>query len=297
MKREGSDFPREWDFSGIASSELRACFAYEYARELTKQWPRLLQLLAIFKHYSKLPKGHPDGWKEIRTHRLLSRIFMRRFGHSPAFWFFPDTAWQNIEDKERSELVEDLNFLWSFDEQPYRRFKIHTLGELEASNVTSIEGFAYLHELLGKEELDQTEYGFFAIDWNYVDSEIRRAFESWLNEQRKARANLGLAQIKHHKTARGGFRDKLRRLGALRVINHYQQSELADLPVKVVDDPSWKLKVPAPYSYLPDLYEAAKKAQQLLDEFRAGKRMKLVKGHSLKGHLATLRQFLYPEAQ
>ena len=66
--------------------------------------------------------------------------FSRRFGQCPAFRLFPDTAWQNIEDKERSELVADLN---DFSRDPQRalwnRLKINTLRELEAPNVNSIQ--------------------------------------------------------------------------------------------------------------------------------------------------------------
>jgi len=284
MKTESSDLPREeWDFAKVPGEELAACFAYEYARELTKQWPRLLQLLTIAKHYSKLPPKHPDGWKEVRIHRLLCRIFRRRFGDCPAFWFFPDTTWQDLEHKTRLESVEDLNFNRGLRESPSRRLKIRTLRELEPPNVKSIEGFAYLHELFSDEELDQTEYGFFAVDWNYPDPEIESAFKSWLKEQREERAKLGLIEIKHRKTSRGGFRDKLRRLGALRVLNHYPPEVLADLPIEVVDNPSWKLKVSAPYSYLPDLYEAAKKAQRLIVEIRASRPQKPIKGQSFRG--------------
>jgi hypothetical protein len=293
MKSESSGFPKgEWDFSKVPREELAACFVYEYARELTKRWPRLLQLLEIYKHYCNLPKEHPDGWKEFRIHRLLYRMFKRRFGDCPTFWFFPSTAWQDLADNRRLELVEDLNFDRGFRESPSRSLKIQTLRELEPANATSIEQFAYLHELFTDEELDQTEYGFFAVNWNYADVEIKKAFQSWLNEQRKEHAKLDFTKIRHRKVARGGFRDKLRRLGALRVIEHYLPSELADLPIKVVDNPSWKLKVPAPYSYLPDLYEAAKEARRLLDAFRAAGPTKLVKGKSLRGNLAIVREFL-----
>jgi hypothetical protein len=171
---------------------------------------------------------------------------------------------------------------------------INTLRELEPANEASIEAFAYVHELLSDEELDQTEYGFFAINWNYPDGEIESAFKSWLNEQRGERTKRGLTEIKHRKTARGGFRDKLRWLGALRVINHYPPGKLADLPIKVVDNPSWWLKVPAPYSYLPDLYEAAKKAQRLIDGMRAARRVKPVRGKSLQGKLESVRRVFFP---
>jgi hypothetical protein len=293
VKTESSDFRKEWDFSIVLREQLPACFAYEYARELTRQWPRLLTLIAIYKKRCQLP-GHPDGWKGDRVFHLICGIFSRRFPRPPAFWHFPDTPWQSIGDEQCAELGEDFDFYRGLIEQRFERLAINTLRELEAANETSIEAFAYVHELLSNEELDQTEYGFFAINWNYPDDEIESALKSWLNEQREERTKRGLTEIKHRKTARGGFRDKLRWLGALRVINHYRPGQLADLPIKVVDNPGWRLKVPGPYSYLPDLYEAARKAQRLIDGMRAARRVKPVRGKSLQGKLESVRRVFFP---
>jgi hypothetical protein len=294
VKTESSDFRKEWDFSIVAPEQLPACFVYEYARELTRQWPRLLTLVAVYKKRCQLPEGHPDKRKEARVRQLIGRIFWRRFSRCPWFWLFPDTPWQSIGNKERVLLAKDFNFYRHPNEQRFEKLTIHTLRELEAANVTSIEAFAYVQELSSDEELDQTEYGFFAINWNYPDGEIENAFESWLNGQREERTKRGLTEIKHRKTARGGFRDKLRWLGALRVMNHYRPGQLADLPIKVVDNPSWRLKVPAPYSYLSDLYEAAKKAQRLIDGMRAVRPVKVVKGKSLQGKIESLRRVFFP---
>jgi len=146
VKTGSSDFCKEWDFSIVPREQLPACFVYEYARELTRQWPRLLTLLAIRKRRCQLPKGHPDRWKEERVFRLICRIFSRRFSRCPAFWRFPDTPWQSIGDKGRAELAEDFNFFRGLHEQRSERLKIHTLRELEAANETSVEAFAYVHE-------------------------------------------------------------------------------------------------------------------------------------------------------
>jgi len=160
VKTESSDFPNEWDFSIVPREELQACFVYEYARELTRQWPRLLTLIAVYKKRCQLPKGHPDGWKEDRVFHLICRIFSRRFPRPPAFWRFPDTPWQSIEDEKRAQLADDFNFYCGLIQRRFEKFRIHTLRELEAANETSIEAFAYVQELLSDEELDQTEYGF-----------------------------------------------------------------------------------------------------------------------------------------
>ncbi len=254
----------EWDFARIPLDQREACYLYEYERELTKHWPRLSQLFLIRKQRSILPKEDPKAWKIITTMTLIHRVFLKRFGVglSIYFDFFPHIPWQSLDDTIRSRLVKDVT---SFNREGLSRFDrlaIHTLRELAASKIRSIETFARVHEfLLSDEARDQTEYGFFAINWDYGDPEIKNAFESWLTERRHEREKLGLKAIKHRRTARGGFVDKLRWLGALRVRNHYSPNELSDYPDS-------NLKVDAPYSHLPDLYEAASKAERLLNRLR-----------------------------
>jgi hypothetical protein len=101
------------------------------------------------------------------------------------------------------------------------------------------------------------ERGSFAINWYYPDAQLKRAFAEWLSEQRKDREKRGLTEITYKPRGRGGFRDRLNWLGALRVVNHYSKKQL-------VDYADTNLKVGAPYRHLPDLYEAAKKALHLL---------------------------------
>jgi hypothetical protein len=108
--------------------------------------------------------------------------------------------------------------------------------------------------------LDNTEYGFFAIDWDYPDSEMMQAVTEWLAGKRKARAEAGLQSVKHKPISRGGYRDQLRWLGALRVRNFYPTNSMAEYTDS-------NLKVEAPFSHLPDLYEAAAKAENLIGQW------------------------------
>ena len=144
------------------------------------------------------------------------------------------------------------------------RLHIETLRQCEPPNIRTIEAFRDYHEFyhakLGKQDLGNSEYGFFAINWNFNDSQIVEAFKHWLSEQRKARKALGLKDAKPT-VSRGGFKDKLNWLGALRVKNHYRHKDL-------VAHNSPKLKLGcrpyggAPYLYYPDLLAAAKKATE-----------------------------------
>jgi hypothetical protein len=86
---------------------------------------------------------------------------------------------------------------------PHDRLFVSTLRELQPAKVHSIEAFRLLHGVWSRKALDQTECGFFAIDWNCSDSEIRRAFEIWLDEQRKYRKTAGLPGPKATQRSRG----------------------------------------------------------------------------------------------
>jgi hypothetical protein len=258
MKREHeankSELPREeWDFQSVLQSEIETCFIYEYARELVRRSPRILNLRAELK----------ASWT-AKTVEELIKTMDKCFPDFPVVIFghnwFPDIPWQRLDDKLRSELVkettEGLQHYWK--SLPSGKLHIQTLRRLETANIRSLEAFRHLHEIFHTEDINETEYGFFAINWSYTDAEIRRTFEQWLSEERQGRKRRGLIHIARKPRGRGGFRDQLNCLGALRVREHYPRKQLAD-------DPYPRLKISAPpYSNLPDLYEAAKKARELL---------------------------------
>jgi hypothetical protein len=256
---------KEWDFRLIPKSELEACFIYEYARELARRSPRILDLLAKWKTSWSARKKTPERYEGRKAGMELTKTMTTCFPAFPSLilgtdWF-PDTSWQALDQKVRAEMVEEMNkglhHYWS--RLPFDKLNIQTLRRLKAANVTSIEAFRYVHELFSKEDLSQSEYGFFAINWSFPDPEIRRAFGKWVLEERKDREIRGLTKIKYKPRGRGGLRDQLNWLGALRVKEHYPRKQLVDYP-----RPS--LKVAArPYWNLTDLYEAAKKARKLVD--------------------------------
>jgi hypothetical protein len=260
MKREHgvnkSELPREeWDFQSVAQSEIETCFIYEYARELVRRSPRISDLWVklkvnitanAFREFSKImDKCLPDA---------SAIVFARKW--------FPDVPWQRLDEKLRSELVkettEGLQHYWK--SLPFGKLHIQTLRQMEPSNIRSLEAFRFLHEIFHTEDISETEYGFFAINWSYPDSEIRRAFEKWLSDEREGRKGRGLTHIGRKTRGRGGFKDQLNCLGALRVTEHYPRKQLADYPYP-------RLKISStPYSNLPDLYEATKKAREFLNK-------------------------------
>jgi len=254
----------EWDFREIPKAEIEACFIYEYARELARRSPRILDLLAKWKTSWSALKNTPERYEGRKAGKELTKTMTTCFPDFPSIILgtdrFPDTSWRALDQKVRAEMVEQINkglhHYWS--RLPFDKLHIQTLRQLEAANVRSIETFRCIHETPRNEDLSQTEYGFFAIDWNYPDPAIERAFGKWLSEQRKDREKRGLTEIKHKPKGRGGLWDRLNWLGALRVAEHYPRKQL-------VEYPKTRLKINAPpYYHLPDLYEGASKARKLL---------------------------------
>jgi hypothetical protein len=267
MKREPGankpELPREeWDFrdfQSVPQSEIETCFIYEYARELVRRSPRILDLRAELE-------ASPTAKTAKELIKIMNKCFpdfpVDVFGHN----WFPDVPWQRLDEKLRSKVVKKttkgLQHYWK--RLSFGKLHIQTLRNMEATfrnvegvNTRSVETFRYFHEIFRTEGISETEYGFFAINWSYRDSEIRRAFEQWLSDERDGRKRRGLIHIAPKPRGRGGFRDQLNCLGALRVREHYPREQLADHP--------YRLKISArPYSNLPDLYEAAKKAGKLL---------------------------------
>jgi hypothetical protein len=113
-------------------------------------------------------------------------------------------------------------------------------------------------DLLFQRDSQQVEYGFFAIDWKCNDRVLAERFANWLKEQRVKLKQRGF--VIRRKPPRGGLRDQLRCLGALRIKDHYGRGGLVDSNFK-------RLKVAAPYKNLPELYKAAKTAQQIINSW------------------------------
>jgi hypothetical protein len=253
----------EWDFRSIPRTEVEACFIYEYARELMK--PRLVDLRAQTNTDSSAPNTAAESSKEGNPSTGFVEMLHACFAYIASKFdhWFPDTPWQKLDQSVRSKLLEDLNYQLHdyFKKLPRHKLNIHTLAELGAFNVRSFEIFQLVHKV-DQNDATQTEYGFFAINWNYPDTEIEAVFSKWLLERRKGRQKCGLPGIKYKPKGRGGSKDRLNWLGALRVREGYPHNELVNCsdPFR----PDHYLVVAAPYSHLPDLYEAAKKADQLL---------------------------------
>jgi len=217
---------KEWDFRKIPKPEIEACFIYEYARELASRSTQGQAGRSAGKKTSQFSKGKKVCQEFRKTMTDCFPDFLYLYGD-----WFPDTSWQGVDQKVRSELVKEVNY--------GRQHRWNSLPVPKSS----------------------IKRGSFAINWNYPDAELKRAFAKWLSKQRKAGEKSELTVIKYKPRRRGGFRDRLRWLGALRVAQYYGTTQLVNY-----QDQDAKLKVAAPYRYSTDLYKNARKARNLLDQ-------------------------------
>jgi len=247
--------PQEWKFDDVPASELESCYLYEYAREFFRKSSALQRLRRVWKQHEKHAPGK-GAMVWIEAIHLLET----KYGHFPwvTFDYFPECAWQGLPRELRQQEAESLNE-WSSRTRKSASDRLHieAMRQCKPANIRTMEAFEeyhrWCHEALGGRRMAETEYGFFAIDWSFRDSEIKRAFNDWLKRQRQERRKLHLGGISAVSN-RGGFRDRLRWLGALRVKRHYPHRAL-------VGHADTNLKVDAPYSHYPNLRENAKKAE------------------------------------
>jgi hypothetical protein len=273
---------KEWDFAQIPASELQACFCYEYGRQLTRQWPILQKSILLVKTGSVSERKHRNA-TYAEPLKPIRHILSARFGAFPTELsdYFPDTSWNNIDIKLRSKAAEDVRKDLKHYEQGGQQscIFIRMLRKSESLDMSFLRNAAYKYDSFSLEALDQTAYAGIAINLSYSDAEIAKAFKLSLKSVRQEHEALRSpiinrafsrimasgtkppALLMHRRKGRGGYRDKLRWLGALRVVRYYPPSQLANYP-------HTNIQVDAPYSHLPDLYEAAKRAQGLLTEIR-----------------------------
>jgi hypothetical protein len=252
--------PSEWDFrkEKVPTSEIETCFIYEHGRELAKRSRRIKKLLAKWKAGHGTSQESPQYKESSRAYfeavDLLTECFDAAVTLSADF---PDTTWQQLDKEWRSRVIDGVNT--GRLNVPDAPLAIKLLTDPGASPAKGFKAFQALHWFF--RNLDRIQYGFVAIDWNYPNAAIKRAFEKWLSQRRAARKGRGSTKTKYKPKGRGGFRDRLNRLAALRLLKHYGARGL----VKDPRDPRSRIKfADAPYQNLSDLYEAKAKAERLV---------------------------------
>ena len=248
--------PHEWDFKNVYNDEKEACYLYEAAREFYNTSQHLQKLKC--KWAASLKRKSVAG--SLAWNQALD-LLRKNFSNFPdvGFKYFPEIAWRKLPDRERRQAADSVNE-WTARHKKNHADRLHmeTLRQCEPPNIRSAEAFKHYHELfhgvIGGQDLGNTEYGYLAVNWNFKNSQIIEAMTRWLKQQRAARKAGGLNDAKPIKS-RDGFKDKLNRLGALRIKNHYRKKQL-------VNYGDTNLKFNLPYSHYQDLCDAAKRAGQ-----------------------------------
>jgi len=94
---------KEWDFNLIPKPEIETCFIYEYARELTRRSPRILDLLAQWQagwSAGKKTRQFSEGRKAYKEFRKIMTACFPDFPLINEDWF-PHTPWQGLDEKVR----------------------------------------------------------------------------------------------------------------------------------------------------------------------------------------------------
>jgi hypothetical protein len=247
---------KEWDFAEerLPQGELAACHAHEYGRELVKRCHQISKLLRIVWRGERAPKGNSH-----RYGAYLARKRLRLLG-IPTIFFSQGSQnlnWYSLSKTVRKRACEEVRQRRKFSAIFEVGLSISTERELEPSRCRAMELYKLFFELMPIENREHIEYGFFAIDWNSKNEVLQESFANWINRQRKERKKSGVLR----QGSRGGYRDQLRWLGALRVKEHYRFRNLVDYSEQFIKP---RLRVPAPYKNVHDLYAAAKDASEII---------------------------------
>jgi hypothetical protein len=105
---------KEWDFRKIPKPEIEACFIYEYARELARRSPGVLDLFILGQIGWSAGKKTPQfsegrkvcqEFRKTMTDCVPDFLYLYLYGD-----WFPDTSWQGVDQNVRSELVKEVNY-------------------------------------------------------------------------------------------------------------------------------------------------------------------------------------------
>lgn len=227
MKRRGTTRTideAEWNFLSrtlIPDSEVAACFLYEFAREFAKDSTRWKELTGQLAQEQGMPRGDPRRRGLLRVYRAIGAL-LGPASHvvlsSPRCQdHFLSTPWAKLDTASRRQVVMDL------EEGLARPVNLvecvcllvtleRDLPEWRPAGVEDFTAWKTLDHCFhwGRVDERQREYGFFAIDWNYTDAQLKEEFSKFLREKREdrraAESRQGKNKMRHHLCALGAKR-------------------------------------------------------------------------------------------
>lgn len=193
----------EWDFSQVAKAELEDCFLWECARECGA----LIKTTVI--RDSRVIDGVTIEPKIKSTGALSEKKQGRLQALALTFDLAIDQPWQLIPQPKRSLICGDQS------------------AGIRPASSASVKLREQMEEQ-GSAGLDDAPHFAFSINWNESDNQLIVEFARWLQGNRPfdPRENRGSTT-----------RDKLKMIGAMRLMHHYPFPEAFELTVSVLKFP------------------------------------------------------------
>lgn len=253
----------EWNFAACPDRQREACLFYEFAREYVRG-----QIgVEIEKNYS------------LHTLFVLGPAIRDRLKYLPIGCHeFPELPWLQVHSAERERLLSKCTLEPGF-ECPFEdllvknKFDVTQLIELQqemrAERTRAIEkelnegNHRNVKALIQDSDnffplTNHLSYAFIEIDWRKSDRALKRAFELLLK-----RRPVSSDQHSHDQLGgRGGTVDKLKQLGAMRLLRALKRAEA------VVNFLATESNTP-PYSSAEGVLAADKRARDILFKMTA----------------------------
>jgi hypothetical protein len=260
----------EWDFSKLPSRYAETCFVYEMMRELARADTEVM--------------GRISAWEKSRfKNRKALLATDRPWLECPAplwekfhtwfvepsyvdFRFFPHVPFQSLSEAYRFSVVISRIGSNELKREFNEPFSILTFEEAERKTITSKEDYTRWWEgLYGQNKNGPYVHAFVTLNRESTREQILQALENWLRWKGRHKFRNDART-----TNRGGAKDRLRCLGALRIIKHYGTRKRITGASNGED-----VIVPAPYKSYSNLFKAAKKARAFLEAIKKGRRAPL----------------------
>jgi hypothetical protein len=115
-KAEKGELDRtEWCFDSIPKPEIETCFIYEYARELARRSPKILDLLAQSKAGWSAPAKTPERYEARQADREFRKIMTACFPDFPGIYALHKIRPQNDKKRRaRTALVVILHVIENY---------------------------------------------------------------------------------------------------------------------------------------------------------------------------------------
>jgi hypothetical protein len=207
----------EWKFGDVDDSEIEACYVYEYAREFACRFNQISNLLEKSRNSQVVgPPINEEAENVSPAFRQLIKIMEACLPDFPPLILFeerfPNVPWQTLDQEFRRKVARELQngARHQYKASGLDAFSILMRKELEEMKREGIS-IRLAEDTFIKEDLENTEVGNIAINFDYTNTEIKEAFSKWLSQYRKDREADGVLDRQS-----SGFHTRLKWLGALR---------------------------------------------------------------------------------